>query len=72
MARIKIEQTKYKCADCENCVPYEKGFLNYEGKPILAGCIEQENNNELFLLSRSVNFDILPPLKRVGFLDTSV
>ena len=55
MARTKIEQTKHKCADCEHCIPYEKGFLNYERKPILAGCIEQENTNELFLLSRSVN-----------------
>ena len=55
MARIKIEQPKYKCADCENCIPYEKGFLNYERKPVLAGCIEQENTNELFLLNRSVN-----------------
>ena len=47
MARVKIEQTKYKCADCENCIPYEKGFLNYERKPILAGCIEQENNSRI-------------------------
>ena len=51
MARIKIEQTKYKCADCENCIPYEKGFLNYERKPILAGCIEQENNDDEFDLA---------------------
>ena len=61
MARIKIEQTKYKCADCENCIPYEKGFLNYERKPVLAGCIEQENTNELFLLSRSVNCEHFKP-----------
>ena len=63
MARIKIEQAKYKCADCENCTPYEKGFLNYEGKPILAGCIEKENTNELFLLSRSVNCKNFKPKK---------
>lgn len=55
MARTKIEQAKYKCADCEHCVPYEKGFLNYERKPILAGCDMRENDIELFLLNRSVN-----------------
>lgn len=57
---------------CKNRI-YDKSLKGYEGKPLCSECaaIEYSKGGEMVVVPGTWHVDILPSLKRMGFLDTN-
>lgn len=57
---------------CKNRI-YDKSLKGYEGKPLCSECaaIEYDKEDNVMVVPGTWHVDILPSLKRMGFLDTN-